>query len=103
MARGSKQMERKSIKKKAKAEDPRLTASRPIVYARSGGRCECVYEDGQRCPNVATDVHHVVRRTASDHSPGQLIHLCRVPCHQLAHLDKPRALKLGLWRHFWED
>jgi len=102
MPRSSKQLTRQPLQRKPKAEDERSAASRPIVYARSGGRCECVYEDGRRCFNVATDLHHVLRRRDSDHSPAQLIYLCRVPCHQLAHLDKHRAERLGLWVHFWQ-
>jgi hypothetical protein len=67
------------------------TASRTAVAARSGGRCEwCLVAE-------ATDLHHLVARRTRDHSPENLIHLCRTH-HSRAHANPAWAREVGLMR-----
>lgn len=58
--------------------DRALAAARPIVEARSGGRCEY---DGDHCENRAVHVHHKLNGSSGHahprcNDPEFLLHLC---------------------------
>lgn len=64
-------------------------ASKKVVLARAGGRCENPW-----CRRATRlDVHHIVKRShGRDDSPLNLVALCR-PCHALT--DLPKATSWG--------
>lgn len=66
---------------RAYREDPALTASRPVVKRRSGGRCEV---QTAVCTGTAAHMHHIESRRFGDHSPSNLLHAC-LACHDWLH------------------
>lgn len=62
------------------------------VIRRSRGRCEA---GAPGCLKVGQHLHHRRFRSAGeDHSPANLLHVCRV-CHEWIHANKRRAKRLG--------
>lgn len=75
--------------------DP-MAPARPVVEKRSAGMCE-------RCGAArATDMHHRKLRRHGDHSPANLVHLCRT-CHNWVHGNVEEALLTGFICPSWEN
>ena len=88
---------------------------RELLWERAGGRCEAVFEHGNRCRNSADEAHHALPRrqggTVLDtvavqaladgtFVPGRhlahLLALCHVCHHSVAHGTPERAARLRL-------
>lgn len=47
------------------------------VEERSGGRCECIHNDGCRCAKPAVSMHHLkFRSRLGKHTAENLLHAC---------------------------
>ena len=65
--------------------------TRKEVTDRSGGLCECIHNNGQRCPNPAGSKHHVkFRSRGGSNDASNIIDVC-IWCDDKIH------------RHFWEE
>ena len=82
------------IGKKARQRMKDMAESRPIVYDRSGGRCEArVAPD---CNGKAEHPHHKQMRSASgSDEPSNLVMCCHC-CHFWIHLHPKEAMERGL-------
>ncbi|MGE0796207.1 MAG: HNH endonuclease [Acidimicrobiia bacterium] len=69
--------------------------SRRAVAERSGGRCEVRIRGV--CTGRAVHLHHVQRRDGGDHSPSNLLHVCR-RCHDHVHAHPAWAREHGFIR-----
>lgn len=84
----------------AKAADKILEASRAVVRARSGGRCEVKLAG--ICTGQAQDgPHHLVprgraRRWPGLHLPDNLVDICP-PCHAEVHQDRDGEMTAAGW------
>ncbi len=75
-----------------KREPVALRDARPVVYDRSGGRCEA---GTPVCVEAASHVHHRKGRQGADaHSPAMLLHVCE-PCHRYIHAHPAESIERG--------
>lgn len=75
--------------KKSEKNIPREV--REFCIERDAGLCQ-----QPKCRNKMVDLHHIIYRSQhKDHSPSNLVSLCRKH-HDLAHLKKE-------WREYWEN
>lgn len=78
----------KSARKKR--EDAEFEAAKPVVIARSGGRCEAVAS--KDCTGRGEHVHHLAGR--SKNHPDALMHVCG-NCHREIHHRPERSFANG--------
>ncbi|MFA9432917.1 MULTISPECIES: hypothetical protein [unclassified Egicoccus] len=93
----------------------RLAPLRTAAWTRAGDRCEAVFEHGNRCRNLADELHHRIKRAAGGNTLDRLavdaigdgtfeparhlahlVALCAVCHHEVAHGQPARARRLGL-------
>lgn len=63
---------------------------RQEVAERSGGRCECIHNDGKRCSRPAVSMHHLkFLSRLGKHIASNILHACMID-DDIIH------------RHFWK-
>lgn len=98
------------VGKKGRTRMKRLEAIRPLLEARSGGRCELPWCRSRRRP---LEMHHIVKRSqgGSDDPATNLLYLCHrdharldLPATSLRHLGVERFQDdLGRWFALFVD
>ena len=72
---------------------------RPLVEARSGGRCEVRFPG---CTVWATEVHHrLLRKQGGTNDLANLLHICAA-CHRHGHMNPAEAYDRGFLVHAWD-
>ncbi|NAZ73928.1 hypothetical protein GTQ99_00585 [Kineococcus sp. T13] len=117
LKQGASQLKRTALRRKSLSEQSQrkqddrawFEASKGIIRKRSGGRCEFIHfvevDPGLphglgvralgRCGSPASDAHHINRQSQGhDHSPDNLMDLCRVH-HSWIHDNVAEARALG--------
>jgi 5-methylcytosine-specific restriction protein A len=86
-------LKRRGSLKPKRRTDPELQMLRPLLRARSQGRCEV--QGWDRCQRQATQVHHRKRRSqGGTHDLSNLLDCC-FACHALIHMSGQRAYDNG--------
>jgi hypothetical protein len=87
-----------------RAREAELRDSRPIVRARSGGRCEVRIPEV--CEGRATNMHHRQRKEVGPSTPVNLIDLCgsgTTGCHGHIEHHRDEAIERGWIVPTWAD
>lgn len=78
---------------KARKDRREMTAVRPILLERSGGKCEA--HVAKLCTGVGAHAHHIRRRAQQGaNDPDNLLWVCHF-CHDWLHYNPEEANRLG--------
>lgn len=84
----------------AREDWPTYDQARPLVYKRSGGRCEAAIVC--RGTGAHQNTHHRKLRRFGDHRPCNLLGVC-LECHNFIHGHVGAAIQRGYLVRSWED
>lgn len=80
-------------------KDEITSRTREFVKRRSLEFCEAITDD---CTYKAEEIHHIKLRRFGDHTPKNLLHVCKA-CHIYIHNNPSKSYERGWLKHSWEE